>query len=296
MGLVEGGAEGKQGWWFRFALSDGRLYEERLDAPTLPVWLSAHVRAFESLSGVPPTIELVVVPPALHEECTPLAWADLVEHYAASPRAPSPDGLLPLPEHPYAIPAWKTARLHPDCHVLFDGSFYSAPYRLIGRVLVIRGTRDSVDLYDRGQRVAHHPRALRRGERRSIPTHYPPPALAPLLPAPRRIRHDAERVGPSVARLVDTMLADRPVDALRGAQGIVNLARRHGIVPLEVACRWALNSGQPSYRAVRYALKARPAAPGAEHGTPRNSKSSTGPGRENRAGSRGEPEAASPPS
>lgn len=285
MGLVEGGSEGKHEWRFRFALSDGRRYEERLESPTLSAWLSAHIRAFESLSGVPPTIELVAVPPRLHDECTPLAWADLVEHYAASPRAPCRDGLLPLPAQPYAIPAWKPVRLHPDCHVLFDGSFYSAPYRLIGRVLVVRGTREGVDLYDRGRRVAHHPRALRRGERRSIAAHYPPPALAPMLPAPRRILHDAHRLGPSVALLVGAMLEDRPVDGLRGAQGIVNLARRNGIVPLEAACRWALNSGQPSYRAVRYALKARPAAPGAEHGTPRNPQSSTGPGRENRSGS-----------
>jgi len=285
MGLVEGGSEGKREWRFRLALSDGRCYGERLESPTLQAWLSAHIRAFESLSGVPPTIELVGVPPALHEECTPLAWADLIEYYAASPRAPSPNGLLPLPGHPYTIPSWKPARLHPDCHVLFDGSYYSAPYRLIGRVLVVRGSRGFVDLYDRGQRVAHHPRALRRGERRSIWAHYPPPALAPLMPAPRRIRHDASRLGPSVAQVVGAMLADRPVDGLRGAQGVVNLARRHGIVPLEAACRWALNSGQPSYRAVRYALNARPLAPGEQYGTPRNPESSTGPGRENRAGS-----------
>jgi hypothetical protein len=39
MGLVEGGSEGKHEWRFRFALSDGRRYEERLESPTLPAWL-----------------------------------------------------------------------------------------------------------------------------------------------------------------------------------------------------------------------------------------------------------------
>src|SRR3954470_2209060 len=97
MGLVEGGSGGTHVWRFRFALSDGRRYEERLESPALSAWLSAHIRAFESLSGVPPPIALVAAPPQLHDECTPLAWADLVEHYAASPRAPSRDGLLPLP-------------------------------------------------------------------------------------------------------------------------------------------------------------------------------------------------------
>lgn len=255
LGLVEGAADAGHAWRFSFTLSDGRRYEERLETPGLESWLGAHVRAFLSLGGVPPTVELSSVPPGLAGERTRRAWADLIEFYAASPRAPSPVGLLPLPERPYAIPDWKLARLHPDCHVLYDGAFYSAPYRLIGRHLVVRGGPERVDLFDRDVRVARHPRSSRRGERQSDPAHYPPPGLAPLLPAPRRIRDDAARLGPSVGRLVDAILEERPVEGLRGAQGVVHLARRHGMVRLEEACRWALASGHASYRAVRYALK-----------------------------------------
>lgn len=275
-GLVEGRAEGKQAWRFQFVLSDGRRYEELLEPATLESWLAAHVRAFEALGGVPPRIDLTALPRGLHDDRTRRAWADLLEHFAGTPRAPSPDGLLPLPSQPYVLPTWRTARLHPDCHVLFEGSFYSAPYRLIGRPLVIRGTPESVDLFDRDLRVAHHARATRPGERRSIAAHYPPPRLAPLLPAPRRIQEDARRLGPSVGRVVDAILDERPVDGLRGAQGIVQLARRHGLVRLEAACSWALRSGQPSYRAVRYALRSGrvPDLPssveGASHETNRN--------------------------
>src|SRR2546425_3362505 len=35
--------------------------------------------------------------------------------------------LLPLPAAPYALAIWKKAKLHPDCHIVFEGSFYSAP-------------------------------------------------------------------------------------------------------------------------------------------------------------------------
>ncbi|MBV8881780.1 MAG: hypothetical protein JO332_17615 [Planctomycetaceae bacterium] len=255
LGLVQGEGEGKQAWRFRFVLSDGRRYEERLEGTTLEAWLSAHIRAFETFGGVPPTIELVAAPNDLDEDCLERAWADLIEHYAASPREPGPNGLLPLPVRPYAIPVWKAARLHPDCHVTFAGAYYSAPYRLIGRRLVIRGTEEHVDLYDRDQPVVRHARALRRGERRSVADHYPTPVLARMLPAPRRIRHDARRLGPSITRLVDTILHERPVEGLRGAQGIVHLARRYGILRVEEACLWALKAGQYSYRAVRYALK-----------------------------------------
>lgn len=255
MGHVTGEGDGKQGWRFRLLLSDGRVHSELLKQPTLESWLAAHVRAFEALGGVPPTLELADVPPGLDDDCVHQAWADLIKHYAGSPRTPGPSGLLPLPEQRYDIPTWKVARLHPDCHVTFEGGYYSAPYRLIGRPLVIRGMPEQVDLYDRDQHVARHTRTRRRAERRSIPEHYPSTVLARMLPAPRRIRHDARRLGPSVARVVDLILHERPVDGLRGAQGIVHLARRHGLLRLEEACRWALDAGQVSYRAVRYALK-----------------------------------------
>jgi len=255
LGLVEGAADAGQAWRFRFTLSDGRRYEEWLEDPGLESWLGAHLRAFRAFSGVPPTVELSAIPPGLADERTRRAWADLIEHFAASPREPLPDGLLPLPERPYEIPDWKLARLHPDCHVLYGGAFYSAPYRLIGRPLVVRGGAQEVTLFDRGVRVAKHPRALHPGERRSDPGHYPPPALAALLPAPRRIRDDASRLGPSVGRVVDSILGERPVEGLRAAQGVVHLARRYGMVRLEEACQWALASGHPSYRAVRYALR-----------------------------------------
>jgi hypothetical protein len=43
--------------------------------------------------------------------------------------------LQPLPTDLYALTTWKKAKLHPDCHVVFAWSFYSAPHRLIGRAL-----------------------------------------------------------------------------------------------------------------------------------------------------------------
>src|SRR4051812_33313477 len=126
VGLVQGETEGKLGWRFQFALSDGRRYDEVLARQSLESWLAAHRRAFETFGGVPPTIELVAAPKDPDAPCLREAWADLIQHYAASPRNPAADGLLPLPAQPYAMPVWKSARLHPDCHVAFEGGYYSA--------------------------------------------------------------------------------------------------------------------------------------------------------------------------
>ena len=46
------------------------------------------------------------------------------------------------------------------------------------------------------------------------------------------------------------MLAEKPVDRLRGAQGVLNLVKRYTPARVEAACRRALVFGQASYRAV----------------------------------------------
>src|SRR3972149_1504783 len=37
--------------------------------------------------------------------------------------------LKPLPGAPYDMAIWKQAKLHRDCHIVFEGSYYSAPFQ-----------------------------------------------------------------------------------------------------------------------------------------------------------------------
>jgi len=43
--------------------------------------------------------------------------------------------LQPLPATPFTLLQIKPVKVHPDCHVTLDGSYYSAPYRYIGQIL-----------------------------------------------------------------------------------------------------------------------------------------------------------------
>ena len=56
-------------------------------------------------------------------------------------------------------------------------------------------------------------------------------------------------------RLIEEMLAERPVDRLRGAQGVVGMAKKYGADRLEAACARALVFGQASYRTVASILR-----------------------------------------
>lgn len=158
--------------------------------------------------------------------------------------------LKPLPAVRYELAVWKEAKLHPDCHVVFEQAYYSAPHRLVGQKLLVRATPDRVEIYFRYERVATHARAKYRGQRVSSILHYPPDRVAGLLVTPMRVKEQARTIGESTSQLIEEMLSDQPVDRLRPAQGILTLVKRYGPERLEAACRRALVFNQTTYRAV----------------------------------------------
>jgi transposase len=147
--------------------------------------------------------------------------------------------LRPLPATAYDMGVWKKAKLHPDCHVVVDGAFYSAPHRLISQRLWVRTNGREVEIYHDYERVATHAWGP-PGTRRTIEAHYPPSKVAFLLATPRVCRERAEKVGPATAELVERLLGERPLDRLRGVQAVIRLADKHGAQRLEAACRRAL--------------------------------------------------------
>lgn len=162
--------------------------------------------------------------------------------------------LMPLPAVRYEVAVYKQAKLHPDCHVVFEKAYYSAPYRFVGRTLLVRATRDRVEIYHEHERVATHPRASHPGERSSNVLHYPEHLASGLRAAPHWLRLHARRIGPATAELLDQMLSDHPLDRLRGAQGVIHLAKKHGADRVEAACRRALAFDTVAYRTVKTIL------------------------------------------
>lgn len=163
--------------------------------------------------------------------------------------------LTALPPTRYEVVVYKQAKVHPDCHVVFGKAYYSAPHRLVGQELLLRATPTRLELYHQHERVASHPIAPRPGFRSTDPLHYPPEKLAGALSTPVRLREQAAELGESIHRLVQQMLEERPLDRLRGAQGVLNLARRYGAPRVEAACRRALAFEQASYRTVATILR-----------------------------------------
>jgi transposase len=163
--------------------------------------------------------------------------------------------LLALPEGPYQLAVWKRVKLHPDCHVVFQGAFYSAPHRLIGQRLWLRAADSSVTLWHEHQRIATHARALKPGQRQTQPDHLPPDKVVALMASPAWCLRRAREIGPQTSELIGRLLGERPLDRLRSAMGILGLTTKYGPRRLEAACARALSYDQLGYPVIKRILQ-----------------------------------------
>jgi transposase len=163
--------------------------------------------------------------------------------------------LGPLPLSPYDIAVMKKVTLHRDCHVVFEGSYYSAPFRLVGQKLWLRGGLDSVRVFDEEHRlVATHPRATEPGERHTHPDHLPPLKAAGLLRGRDDLMEHAAQIGTGTLALVEHILSDPIVDKTASAGRLLRLADKHSPERLERACQRATRFGEPTYTTVKRIL------------------------------------------
>jgi len=164
--------------------------------------------------------------------------------------------LSALPSEPYDMAIWKQALLHRDCHLTFDASYYSAPFRLVGQRLYVRGGISTVRIYTADHLlVATHDRATEPGQRKTNPDHLPPEKVPGLVTNRDNCRAMADAVGSATRQVVDALLENRPVDKLREVVRLLKLDAIHGADRLEAACRRALAFGDPRYLTVRRILE-----------------------------------------
>jgi hypothetical protein len=61
-----------------------------------------------------------------------------------------------LPMTAYIYAEWKLVRVHIDYHVDIEGHYYSVPYRLVKQQLDARITENTIEVFNKGERVASH--------------------------------------------------------------------------------------------------------------------------------------------
>jgi len=140
-----------------------------------------------------------------------------------------------------------------------DGHIFSVPWRLIGRQLEVRETKDKVVIYDGPRLVAQHPRVFCFGKKRMTdPTHRPPKgegarlaklptpeeaellrAEAPLPDFAREVKARASSRWPTVLRRLAQMHRDYPRKPFLAA---VTSASHYGLFDIDRLERMVLRN------------------------------------------------------
>ena len=164
--------------------------------------------------------------------------------------------LLPLPAEPFQLLEVRPVKVHPDCHVVIAGSFYSVPFRYVGQELAAHVSENFVEIYLGQELVATHPHSHTSGQWHTRMEDYPPAKAAYLIRTPDYCRKLAAKIGPATQGVVEQLLNDRPLDRLRSVQAILRLEESVGTKRLEAACARAAYFGDIRFRQIKNILNA----------------------------------------
>jgi transposase len=164
--------------------------------------------------------------------------------------------LKPLPETPYDLAIWKQVKAQRDCYVVFEGSFYSFPFRYVGQTLWVCGGTREVRLFNQAHELlATHERAPKPGTRQTHPNHLPPEKLPGLKCTREGVLQEAAAIGPATQQLVQRWLENPTVDLVQQVGKLLRLGKRYSPDRLEAACQRALQFDDLHYRTIKTTLE-----------------------------------------
>jgi transposase len=167
--------------------------------------------------------------------------------------------LLPLPHHPFELSTWTVATVQKDYHIACQGQYYSVPHEYIGKKVDIRITKNIVEIFYEGLRIASHERADGfQGKYNTKEDHMPPAHQKYLEWNGDRFRRWAKKIGPSAETVVEYFLSSVKVEqqSYKTCNALLHLADKYTVERLEAACSKVLSfTIRPSFKAVQSVLK-----------------------------------------
>jgi len=127
-----------------------------------------------------------------------------------------------LPQNEFDAGEWKEAKLHPDCYLLVEGDYYSAPHIHRHKKLRIKLTESQVEIFLDLERLAMHPRCRHKdGRRIRIDAHFPPNSVGYYEPTPQSLLSQSRFIHPELNSLLVELFNADVFGHLRRAQGFV---------------------------------------------------------------------------
>ena len=167
--------------------------------------------------------------------------------------------LKPLPQGKYELKDYCRAKVQKIGYVYFspNKSYYSVPYRYIGKHTLIHYTAKTVEVYYNKQRIALHKRSPTNGSYNTNKDHLSSTHKAYSDWNPEFFKRMASKHGENVLEVIKQVIiaCDYPEIGYKRAMGIIQLHRAYGSERLDKACKRALLAGTCSYRRISNILK-----------------------------------------
>jgi len=161
-----------------------------------------------------------------------------------------------LPE-PYPIARWSEHRVRTDCHVQVDYNFYSVPYTLAGKRIVVRVDAGSVVAYDNFAVVARHERLVGRGQTTTDREHYPKHKQRSSQEVHRERIERVRGIGAGAAAFLHGLLQSRTHVHSDAYRALMRLIDTQDGGELDRACARAAHFGNFSLDALRTIVERR---------------------------------------
>lgn len=167
--------------------------------------------------------------------------------------------MRPLPGNPYEPSIWSEQTVLLDYAVTDGLNKYSVPYDLIGEAVSVRVTRDAVEVFFQGNRVAVHLREhSRKREPITVEFHMPENHRQYLTYTKDDFQAWAAGIGPNTEKVIRFFLESgkAPEQGFKSCVSLKKYADRYKPERIEEACRQILTfSGEPSIRGISALLK-----------------------------------------
>ncbi|MDZ5726885.1 Mu transposase domain-containing protein [Acetobacterium sp. K1/6] len=138
-----------------------------------------------------------------------------------------------------------------------DKTYYSVPYRYIGKQIEMQYDQTGVEIYYNSQRIASHKRCFKKGTYITVKEHMSSTHQFYSDWSPEYFEKQALKIGEETKKYVSALIEQQayPETAYKQSLGIINLKKEYPQHRIELACRMAFNHDRYSYRTILRILK-----------------------------------------
>ena len=164
--------------------------------------------------------------------------------------------LIPLSQTPFYCPTWQQAKVHRDCHVVFQGSFYSVPYTYVGQTVHLRADPSLIQVYDPSTHkvIKRHVRTKEKGQWITDIKDYPAKAAEFMSCNAQTYIDQAQGVGSYTQTFIKEILTADSWQQRRKAAAVLRLAQSFTPEDLEAGCRLMQQIHQNDYKTLKTLL------------------------------------------